>query len=83
MDYNERKLAVLLAMDELMEATAYDVWQEMEDDASIYAIGMSLLRLHRQGLLTRRGYPKRYEITEKGLERIAWLQEEEEQEELD
>ena len=80
MDYNERKLAVLLVMRDLGEATAYDVWNSMEDDASIYAIGMSLLRLHRQGLLNRWGYPKTYEITEKGLERIAWLQEKEEDE---
>lgn len=77
MDYNERKLAVLLVMKNLGEATAVEVRNSLEDDASIYAIGMSLLRLHRQGLLHRWGYPKTYEITEKGLKRITRLQEEE------
>jgi len=83
LDYNEWKLAVFLVMRDLEEATAYRVWQEMEDDASLRAIRMSLLRLHRQGLLNRWGYPKTYEITEKGIERIDWLEEEEDEEEDD
>ena len=81
MDYNERKLAVLLIMENLGEATAVEVWNSLEDDASIYTISMSLLRLHLQGLLNRYGYPKTYKITERGLKRIAWLQEEDEEEE--
>lgn len=75
MEYNERKLIVLSAVYELEEATVYDVWEAMDDEVSLSAIGMSLLRYHRQGLLNRRGDKEKiYEITGKGLERLNWLE---------
>lgn len=86
MEYNERKLVVLSAVYELEEATVSDVWEAMDDYVSLSAIGMSLLRYHRQGLLNRRGGKEKiYEITNKGLERLEWLEnfEEDENEEED
>ena len=74
MDYNQRKWVVLSAVYAFGEATVYEVWEAMDDEVSYYAIGMSLLRYHRQGLLNRRGNKaKTYKITEKGVERLNWF----------
>lgn len=75
MEYNARKLVVLYAVYELEEATVSDVWEAMDDDVSLSGIGMSLLRYRRQGMLNRRGGKEKiYEITNKGLERLEWLE---------
>ena len=74
MKYNERKYLVLDAVDDLGEATAYEVWEEQEDDVSLSAIQMALLRYHKQGLLNRWGYPKVYSLSERGEERLEWLE---------
>ena len=74
LEYNERKLLVLRAVYELQEATVYDVWIYLDEDVSYSAIGMSLLRLHRQGLLYRYSYPKIYSLSERGVERLNWLE---------
>jgi hypothetical protein len=65
LEYNEQKPAILLIMENLGEATAYNAYNSLKDDAKKYA--MSLLRQHHQGPLNRYGYPKINKITEKSL----------------
>ncbi len=67
MEYNEQKPAILLIMENLGEATAYDAYNSLKDDAKKYAISMSLLRQHHQGPLNRYSYPKINKITEKSF----------------
>lgn len=79
MEYNERKYCVLEAVFEFGEATAQDVYGyviDQGDDIDLSAVQMALLRYHRQGLLTRRGKKtKIYELSEKGEDRLLWLEE--------
>lgn len=70
-------------MRDLGEADSNDVYAELDedDDVGYPAICMSLLRLHRQGLLNRSG--GFYSLTEKGRRRLEWLESEEEEEDED
>ena len=81
LDYNERKLTILEAVDnlDLDEATSQEVYEhliENGDDVGLSAVQMALLRYHRQGLLSRRkieSVTRVYTLTDKGLERLKWL----------
>ncbi len=83
--YNERKLEVLTALSELIESTSNDVANRV--CCSHEAAAMALLSYHRMGLATRyklEGSRARvYTLTEKGWERLHWLREQAEQDELD
>ena len=83
--YNERKLEVLTALSELIEGTSIDV--AIKVDCSHEAAAMALLSYHRMGLSTRyklKGSRARvYTLTKKGWERLHWLQEQDEEDELD
>lgn len=74
---NEAKRQVLAAVRTLGEVTAWDiglVTQRTPENSS-----MLLLHYHRQGLLSRRklhGKTKGYSLTERGLERLKWLESE-------
>ena len=70
MDYNERKLSVLEAMEDLEEARAYDIVEHL--DISLGAAKMALSRYHRQGLLNRK--KGLYWLSNRGFERLQWLQ---------
>ena len=79
MDYNERKLTILEAVDDLDEATSQEVYEHLignDDEVGLSAVQMALLRYHRQGLLSRRKIElvtRVYALTDKGLERLKWL----------
>jgi DNA-binding MarR family transcriptional regulator len=83
--YNERKLVVLTALSELNEGTSFTVSTMV--GCSHEAAAMALLSYHRMGLATRyklMGSRARvYTLTEKGWERLHWLREQAEQDELD
>ena len=83
--YNERKLEVLTALSELGEGTSLTVSTML--GCSHEAAAMALLSYHRMGLATRyklEGSRARvYALTEKGWERLHWLQEPVEEDELD
>lgn len=71
---NERKLEVLEYIVDVGEATSDDLANAL--DLEIHNARMLLFNYHRQGLLRSRslhGLHKFYEITEKGLGRIEWL----------
>ncbi len=78
--YNETKVAVLSFLESQGEATA----QEVAEHLGITPFGTSsyLLKLHRSGLLGRRRLRKGkrvsrervYYITEKGFEKLQWLE---------
>ena len=78
--YNETKFAVLSFLDGQGEATA----REVADYLDITPFGASsyLLKLHRSGLLGRRRLRKGnrvsreriYHVTEKGYEKLGWLE---------
>jgi len=75
--YNERKLEVLTALSELGEGTSLTVSTMV--GCSHEAAAMALLSYHRMGLATRyklEGSRARvYALTDKGWERLHWLQE--------
>ena len=74
MDYNERKLLILETLAELPEADANEIC-EMLGNVTLHTVGMALLHYQRQGLLNRikiRGSYS-YWLTEKGLERLIYL----------
>ena len=78
MDYNERKYVILAVVSYLGEATASDVYKELDRDdyVSLSAVQMALLRYYRQGLLARsEGKEKVYWLTSRGEERLDWLKE--------
>ena len=83
--YNERKLEVLIALSELREGTSLTVSTRV--GCSHEAAAMALLSYHRMGLAARyklEGTRARvYTLTEKGWERLQWLQEQVEEDELD
>ncbi len=77
MRYNERKLSVLEVMADLGEATAIEIWEELEDAGSYDAARMAIYRYYLMGLLSRGGgKEKSYEITERGINRLSFLREE-------
>ena len=72
--YNEAKLEILEALEELGEATVEEVASLL--DRSHEGVGMALLRYHRQGLVGRhrvRGRIRMYALTERGQERLDYL----------
>ncbi len=72
--YNERKLSVLDALDELGEADSFQVWDHLDEDVSLEAIQMALSRYYKMGLVGRTRKPDRvYFLTEKGFERLNFL----------
>ena len=73
-DYNEAKLEILEALEELGEATVEDVASML--DRSYESVGMALLRYHRHGLVSRykvQGRIRMYSLTDRGLERLEYL----------
>ena len=76
--YNERKLSVFDALDELEEASSLKVWKYLDEDANLETIQMALSRYHKMGLVERTRKPDRvYFLTEKGFERLEFLLESE------
>jgi len=73
--YNQAKLDILDVIRTMGEATSMDIskfTQRTPENSS-----MLLLRYHRQGLLHRRkvyGKARGYSLTERGLERLMWLE---------
>jgi DNA-binding MarR family transcriptional regulator len=76
-DYNEVKLEILEALEELGEATVEDVASML--GRSYESVGMALLRYHRHRLVSRyraRGRIRMYSLTERGMERLEYLRSE-------
>jgi len=69
--FNERKLSVLEAIAELGEVRAWDIADYL--DIGIWAARKALSRYRRQGLLYRSW--GLYWLSDKGLERLEYLQE--------
>ena len=71
--YNVAKIEILDLVLELGEATSYDIAEIT--DRSMENASVLMLRYHRWGLLSRyrgsEGYV--YSMTERGIERLAWL----------
>ncbi len=57
--YNERKLSVLDALDELGEADSFKVWDHLDEDVSLNAIEQALSRYYKMGLVDRTRKPDR------------------------
>ena len=74
--FNEAKYETLLNADSLGEITSSDLISIF--NITINTASMRLKRAHYQGLLSRyrNGREFVYEITEKGIERLEWLDEE-------
>ncbi|RLI37024.1 hypothetical protein DRO66_04570, partial [Candidatus Bathyarchaeota archaeon] len=49
--YNEPKVSVLDALDELEEADSFQVWDHLDEDVSLKAIQMALSRYYKMGLV--------------------------------
>ena len=78
-DYNEGKFAVLELMASIEEASSADVGEQL--GITREAAQMALVRYHWQGLLSRSGgREKTYRLTEKGQERLIFLEDLEEDE---
>ncbi len=72
--YNERKLSVLDALDELEEADSFQVWDHLDKDVSLKANEQALSRYYKMGLVGRTRKPDRiYFLTDKGFERLNFL----------
>ena len=74
--YNERKLEILEYVSKCEDVTASNVAEDL--DLEIHNARTLLRRYNRQGLLTRYKSDdswgtRKYNITEKGLERIEWI----------
>ena len=79
--YNEAKLEILDAIRTFGELTAMEI--SLITHRTPENSSMRLLCYHRQGLLSRRKVPGRgktrgYSLTERGLERLTWLESDEE-----
>ena len=74
-EWNERKLQVLEYVDEMGEVSSHDVAKALY--LEIHNARILLRKYHRQGLLRRYtadAYGTRiYEITAKGVARMAWI----------
>ncbi len=76
--YNEAKLEILDAVRTFGELTAMEI--SLITHRTPRCASMNLLTYHRQGLLSRRkvkGKTRGYSLTERGLERLMWLEESE------
>lgn len=74
--YNKAKTEILDAIRTLGQVTAKEI--ALVTHRTPEAASMALLRYHKQALLNRRtlkGRMKGYTLTEKGLERLTWLEE--------
>lgn len=74
--YNELKLEVLEEADNWEEVTAGDMANAL--GRTHPSVAMAMLRYHRQGLLSRytiHRNEKVYSLTDRGLERLDWLME--------
>ena len=77
--YNEAKLEILDAIRTFGELTAMEI--SLITHRTPENSSMRLLCYHRQGLLSRRkvrGKTRGYSLTERGLERLIWLESDEE-----
>lgn len=83
--YNERKLEVLLVLSTIIEGTSFTVAVML--GCAHETAAMALLSYHRQGLLSRYQLPgsraRVYSLTDRGYERLEWLQEQARENELD
>jgi DNA-binding PadR family transcriptional regulator len=76
--YNVVKKMILETVEDLGEVTAYELAEILE--RSYESVAMALMRYHRQGLLSRdteEGRRKVYKITDRGIERLEYLQDQE------
>ena len=72
--FNEAKLEILNIINTLGETTSMEI--ALITNRTPECASMNLLTYHRQGLLSRRtlkGRIKTYTLTERGLERLNWL----------
>ncbi len=72
--FNEAKLEILNITNTLGETTSMDI--ALITNRTPECASMNLLTYHRQGLLSRRttkGRRKTYTLTERGIERLNWL----------
>lgn len=78
--YNQAKLEILDKIRTLGEVTAMEI--ALTTERTPENSSMRLLEYHRQGLLSRctlHGKTKGYSLTERGLERLMWLESEEDE----
>jgi len=79
--YNEAKQEILAAVRTIGELTSMEI--SLITGRTPENSSMLLLKYHRMGLLSRRkmhGKTRGYSITERGLERLVWLESDEENE---
>ena len=78
MEYNILKIKILSILAKHSDMSYLDVLSVLEEyfDINPSSIQMALMRYYRQGLLDRwkNGRYYRYNITEKGIERLDWLE---------
>ncbi len=83
--YNERKLEVLSVLSTIIEGKSFTV--AVMVGCAHETAAMALLSYHRQGLLSRYQLPgsraRAYSLTDRGYERLEWLQEQAREDELD
>lgn len=75
--YNQVKKKILNIINTMGEATSWQI--SLITGQSVEAASMALFRYHKMGLLHRqtlRGRLKGYNLTERGLERLNWLESE-------
>lgn len=78
MEYNELKKFVLEILSDGKWRVSEDIFTETKDldyKAKLNALRMALMRYYRQGIIKRRRRSGAYEyrISNRGLERLAWL----------
>ncbi len=61
-------------MDELEEASSFQVWDHLDEDVSLNAIEQAFSQYYMMGLVGRTRKPdKVYFLTDKGFERLNFL----------
>ena len=80
MDYNELKLHILRILSKTgpvdSSGLAKVISESKQIALDIHALRMALMRYHKQGLLRRErtGGLYRYTLTERGRQRLSWLE---------
>ena len=79
LDYNELKLSILRLLSDHRASDSVAIAAGLEAlgiRLHMHAVRMALVRYYRQGLLTRqrRSGLYVYEISERGMKRLEWLQ---------
>ncbi len=80
LDYNELKLPVLQIVAKMGSVNSNQLWKELEGlrgiSIDIHALRMALMRYYKQGLLKRerRGGMFSYALSERGVQRLHWLE---------